>query len=101
MKTYVNIIWAVLGLAVALFGVGIWKGKIKAISEKISSAGFSNAEKFGEFFGKAVIFLGAATVASAVICIKAENYIPVSVLLNALAAIYFVLECFHLKKQYK
>lgn len=101
MKIYVNIIWAAVGFIVALFGLGIWKGKFKSIADKINSYGFSNPDGFGEFFGKAVIFLGAVTLASAVICINSPNYIPVSLTLNALTAIYFVLESFHLKKKYR
>ncbi len=101
MKIYINIIWALVGFAVALFGLGIWKEKFKFISEKINSAGYSDSKGFSEFFGKAVIFLGAVTLASAVICFNSPSYIPVSVLLNVLTVVYFVLESFHLKKKYQ
>lgn len=100
MSVYVNYAWAAIGLAVALFGMGIWKMRLKGVVEKINSSGFSNADGFCEFFGKSVIFLGVVTLASAVICYKSPSYLSVSVSLNVLTVIYFVLESFHLKKQY-
>lgn len=101
MKIYVNIIWATVGFVVALFGLCIWKEKFKSIVKKINSSGYSDPNAFSEFFGKAVIFLGAVTLASAVICCNSPSYIPVSISLNILTVVYFVLESFHLKKKYQ
>lgn len=98
MKIYVNIIWAAIGLVIALYGLGIWKGKFKHLAEKINP---ENTSEFSEYFGKTVIFLGAASVASSVICINSPNYISVSILLNVLSLVYFVLECVHLKRKYR
>ncbi len=100
MKIYINFIWGAVGLIIALIGVGIWKEKLKGIVTKIKSAGYEDADGFCEFFGKSVVFLGAVTLASAVICYNAINYLPVSIALNVLTVIYFVLESFHLKKRY-
>ncbi len=100
MKIYINIIWGAIGLAVALFGVGIWKEKFKGIVDSVKSSDYKDADGFCEFFGKAVVFLGAVTLASAVICLNSPSYIPVSISLNVLTVIYFILESFHLKKRY-
>lgn len=100
MNIYINLIWGTLGFAVALFGVGIWKKKLHIIVEKINALSLSDHDGFCEFFGKAVVFLGAVTLASAVICFNDTSYVPVSISLNTLTAVYFVLESFHLKKRY-
>lgn len=100
MKIYINLIWGVIGFLTALAGVGIWKEKLGSIVRKIKTAGYSDADGFCEFFGKSVVFLGLVTLASSVICCNAMNYLPVSISLNILTAIYFVLESFHLKKRY-
>ncbi len=100
MNDYINYGWAAIGLIIALFGMGIWKKRFKGIVKKIDTSGFSNAEGFCEFFGKSVIFLGVVTLASSVICYRSPSYLPVALSLNGLTVIYFVLESFHLKKQY-
>ena len=100
MNVYISCAWEAAGIIVALFGVGIWKQKFKGITGKIKSSGYSDADGFCEFFGKSVVFLGVVTLASAVICFNSRAYLPVSIALNLLTVIYFVLESFHLKKRY-
>ncbi len=101
MKIYVNIIWAAVGIVIAVFGFGIWKKFIKGIVGKIVALGLADTEGFIEFFGKSVVFLGMLTLASAFICINSPNYLSVSVTLQIMALIYFVLEAVHLYKRYK
>ena len=100
MNDYLNYAWAAIGLIIALFGVGIWKKRFKGIVAKINASGYSNADGFCEFFGKSVVFLGVVTLASSVICYRSPSYLSVAISLNILTVIYFVLESFHLKKQY-
>ena len=101
MKIYINIIWAAVGVVIAVFGFGIWKKFAKGTVSKIVAMDLADTEGFIEFFGKSVVFLGMLTLASSLICLNSPNYFSVSVTLQIMAVVYFVLEAVHLYKMYK
>lgn len=100
MSIYINILWALVGFAIAVLGSMIWKKNLFNITVCPKKDMFTDKDKFVEVYGKDVSFLGMMTIVSSVIGFGDEKYLTASLAINALAVIYFVLEVFHLSKRF-
>ena len=100
MNIYISIFWALIGLAIAVFGSMIWKKNLYKVTVCPKKETFADKDKFTEVYGKDVSFLGMMTIISSVIGFGDNKYLTASLAINALAVVYFVLEVFHLSKKF-
>lgn len=100
MNIYINIIWALVGLCIAVLGSLIWKKNLYNITVCPKKDLFKDKDKFVEVYGKDVTFLGMMTVVASIIGFGDEKYLTASLAINALAVVYFVLEVLHISKRF-
>lgn len=100
MSVFINIAWLAVGLLVAAVGFYIFKKKKFNLIHCVGKEKVCDKDNFSDFFGKAITFVGVCTAASSVLCWKDFDYLPVSIILTAMAVIYFIFESFHLVKLY-
>lgn len=100
MNIYINIAWLAVGVIIAAFGFFVFKKKKYSLIVCIGKDKVTDKDNFSDFFGKSITFLGVVTAASSALCWDDEKYLPVSMLLTAVAVVYFFFESFHLVKLY-
>ncbi len=100
MNIYISILWALIGLLIAVLGSVIWKKNLYSIAICPKKESFGDKDKFVEVYGKDVSFLGTMTLVASLIGLGDNNYLTASLAINALAVLYFILELFHLSKRF-
>ena len=100
MNIYISIGWALVGLAISVFGSMIWKKNLFNVTVCPKKESFKDKDKFTETYGKDVSFLGTMTMISSVIGFGDGKYLTAALAVNALAIIYFACEVMHLSKRF-
>jgi len=92
--------WLIIGIIIAIYGFLSFKLNKYNLIFWFGKKRVKHKNKFTEFFGKNITFLGGGTAVSSFFYLMDNNDFYVDLLLNALIVLYFVLEAFHLVKLY-